>query len=132
MYVVTDERDSILKRTKYTSGQDVYLYRLRAEPEEMLRCFLDYVNSTNALTEAPRWYHGLTANCTTSIYRQRSRHSAWDWRWLFNGNLDRMLYDHKRVDTSLPFEELKRMSRINNVADQGPIGERIASRPGQR
>ena len=31
-----------------------------------------------------------------------------------------MLYDHKRVDNSLPFEELKRMSRINDVADQGP------------
>ena len=103
MYVVTDERDSLLKRTKYSSDEEVYLYRLNAERDEMLRCFLDYVVSTNGLTVKPRWYHGLTANCTTSIYRQRSRHSPWDWRWLFNGSLDEMMYDHGRLDRRLPF-----------------------------
>jgi hypothetical protein len=121
MYVVSDERDSILKRSKYSCDEEVYLYRLRAEPEEILRCFLEYVVSTNALLEKPRWYNGLASNCTTSIYRQRTHESQWDWRWLFNGRLDEMIYDHGRMDTDQPFAELKQQSKVNEIANQGPL-----------
>lgn len=133
IYVVSDERDAILKRTKYSHNHDVYLYHLCAEPEEIRKVFLEYVMSTNDLVQSPRWYHGLTTNCTTSIYRQRSHQVEWDWRWLFNGRLDEMIYDHGRLDTTMPFEELKKLSRVNDFANQAPrenfgdyIRERLA------
>ena len=103
IYLISDERDAILKRTKYSKNHDVYLYHLKASPEEIQKVFLEYVVSTNDLAECPRWYNGLTTNCTTSIYRQRADQVEWDWRWLFNGRLDQMIYDHGRLNTNYPF-----------------------------
>jgi len=119
-YVFCDERDAILKRSKYSENHDVYLYRLSAENDEIQKVFLEYVVSANDLAERPRWYNGLTTNCTTSIYRQRAREVDWDWRWLFNGQLDQMIYDRGRLDTSLPFEELKQKSWVNEIANHAP------------
>ena len=121
IYVVSDERDAILKRSKYGKNNDVYLYRLQAGPEEIRKVFLEYAASTNKLLTEPRWYHGLTSNCTTSIYRQRTRAVEWDWRWLFNGRLDEMMYDNGRLGKSLPFEQLKTESRVNDRANRAPI-----------
>jgi len=77
--------------------------------------------SANDLAESPHWYHGFTTNCTTSIYRQRAREVDWDWRWLFNGQLDQMIYDRGRLDTSMPFEELKKKSWVNEIANRAPL-----------
>ncbi len=123
MYVVCDERDAILQRTKHSEGHDVYLYRLNVEPEAIWEAFSEYVTSVNALVGRPRWYNGITSNCTTTIYRQRSHEVDWDWRWLLNGQLDRMLYDRQRLNTEIPFEELKRQSRVNEIANRLPYDD---------
>ena len=120
MYVVSDERDAMLKRIIHDPGHELYLYRLRASHDEDLKVFLEYVVSTNKLADRPRWYHGLTSNCTTSIYRQRTRQVEWDLRWLLNGRLDEMIYEHGRLDQRLPFEELRRQSRITELAKEAP------------
>ena len=41
----------------------------------------------------------------------------WDWRILFNGKFDQMMYDRKRIYQELPFADLKRKSLINEVAN---------------
>lgn len=123
IYVVCDERDAILKRSKYSKNHDVRLYRLSAEKEACCKVFLEYVVSANELVDKPQWYHGLTANCTTSVYRQRSREIEWDWRWLFNGKLEEMLYDHGRLDDRFPLEELKRISLVNEIANRAPVDD---------
>jgi len=46
-----------------------------------------------------------------------------DWRMIVNGYIDEMLYERKRIDTSLPFAELKKQSYINpkaKAADKDP------------
>jgi hypothetical protein len=121
IYVVADERDVILRRTQYAEGNDGYLYQLQADLEEMRTVFLDYVEVINGLHERPRWYHGLCANCTTSIYRQRHSRVPCDWRILINGRLDQSLYDRGRLDRSLPFETLRQKSRINEIANRAPM-----------
>ena len=121
IYHVCDERDVLLRRTKGSQKQDVYLYRIKAEDWEIRQFFMDYANQVNALIERPRWYHGLTTNCTTSIYAQRVDERVWDWRLLFNGKLDQMLYDRERLDRSMPFETLKRQSRVNEIANRAPL-----------
>jgi len=120
IYHVCDERDVLLRRTKSSQHQDVYLYKINAAESEILRFFLEYTEQVNDLIKRPRWYHGLTTNCTTSIYAQRANQMAWDWRLLFNGNLDQMLYDRQRLDQSLPFETLKQNSWTNEIANRAP------------
>ncbi|MCE9567862.1 MAG: DUF4105 domain-containing protein [Planctomycetes bacterium] len=120
IFLVADERDAILRRTKHSGNQEGYLYQFNAGADELRRVFLDYIDAVNDLYKAPRWYHGLFANCTTSFYRLA--HSRWriDWRVIANGRLDRALHQAGRLDQSLPFEELRKFSRINEIANSAP------------
>jgi hypothetical protein len=119
-YIVCDERDAILRRTKYAEGEDVFLYRVMADEIEIQKFFLEYVERINDLLDRPRWYHGLTANCTTTIYMQRRHEMAWDWRLLLNGRLDQMLYEHGRLDQSRPLADLRQESLLNEIANRAP------------
>ncbi|MBL9161656.1 MAG: DUF4105 domain-containing protein [Planctomycetaceae bacterium] len=118
MYVVCDERDAILRRTRFLSGHDLYLYRLQVDDIASRQFFLEFATSVNSLAEEPRWYHGLTTNCTTSVYAQGRGHIRWEWRMLFNGSLDRLLYDRCLLDQRLPFADLKKLSWINDIANE--------------
>ncbi len=130
IYVVADERDCIRLRTNYR-GEDVYLYHTLASPAQARERFREYVNTINALHENPRWYNAVTSNCTTSIRTQRAAklRAPWDWRILFNGKADEMLYqDHAIATGGLPFSELKQRSLINErarAADKDPNFSRV-------
>jgi hypothetical protein len=117
IFLAADERDVILRRTKYGRPQEAHLYRLNAPPGEVRAAFLDNVGAINDLFETPRWYHGLTANCTTSFYRLPNSRCRLDWRVLANGRLDRALYAAGRLDRTLPFEELRHLARLNDIAN---------------
>jgi hypothetical protein len=127
--VVADERDVIRLRTNYRKGEDTFLYRLNARRAR--QGFLDYIRTVNQLHAAPRWYNAVTSNCTTGIRNQRtaSERAPWDWRMLVNGLADQMLYERSAIDRSLPFDELKRISHVNQkamAADDAPdFSERI-------
>ena len=117
-YVVADERDLVGLRTNFRH-EDVYLYRLLVPREILRQVFLDYAQELNELKATPRWYNAATSNCTTNIRRHTAPHDPeqrWDWRVLINGRLDEMLYERGRLDTHLPFAELKRASRVNERA----------------
>ncbi|MGB8356128.1 MAG: DUF4105 domain-containing protein, partial [Chthoniobacteraceae bacterium] len=118
IYIVADEHDIIRVRTNYRKGEDAYLYRLKSSPEQARTSFLEYIHTLNSLTERPRWYNAITDNCTTAIRQQRtaSERSKWDWRMLANGYGDKLLYERGVIDTSMPFEELKRISLIDEKA----------------
>jgi len=129
-YVVADERDLVRLRTNYREkgkGEDVYLYRLHVGPEFNRKVFLSYLSEVNRLKERPQWYNALTDNCTTSIRKHTMPYlpnANPDWRIIVNGYIDEMLYERKRLDTSLPFAELKKRSYINSrakAADKDPV-----------
>lgn len=118
IYIVADERDVIRLRSNYRR-EDVYLYHTLVSPEQARQRFREYINTVNILHESPRWYNAVTSNCTTSIRTQRAveKRAPWDWRILFNGKIDEMLYqDHVIVTGGLPFTELKQRSLINERA----------------
>ncbi len=117
-FVCADERDVIRVRTNYRHGEDVYLYRTTMTPEKARQRFLEYVASINALHEKPRWYNAVTTNCTTSIRTQHANaeRAPWDWRILFNGYADEMLYERGALAGNLPFAELKKRALINEAA----------------
>src|SRR5262245_11121698 len=120
IFVVADERDVILRRTKYGERQEAHLYRFNTSGEELRNVFLDYIDAINRLYETPRWYHGLCANCTTTFYRLPHSRCRFDWRVLANGRLDQALYEDGRLDRTLPFEELRRIASLNAIAHCSP------------
>jgi hypothetical protein len=120
-YVVADERDVIRVRTNYRRDppEDVYLYRLRGTAEDARRMFLDYLGEINLLKEQPEFYNTVTTNCTANLWlhsRVVSRHPLYSWRILVSGHVPELLYDKGRLDNTLPFAELRRRSRINDLA----------------
>ena len=119
IYIAADERDVIRLRTNYR-GEDDYLYRLKVTPVQARALLMDYIASMNALVKAPQFYNALVDNCTTSIRQHVTNidHNAppLDWRLLANGYGDQMLYERGRIDTRLPFEELRARSYINAKA----------------
>lgn len=137
IYVCADERDLLRVRTNYRQGEDVYLYRTTATPEEARGRFMEYIEAMNELRTQPCWYNAATTNCTTAIRTQRaaSDRAPWDWRMLFNGYGDEMMYERGMLAGGLPFAELKQNARINDAAkaadDSPDFSQRIrAGRPG--
>jgi hypothetical protein len=128
VYVAADERDAIRVRTNYRKNppEDVYLFRLTAPVENGRRLFLDYMRDINELREHPRFYNTLTTNCTTMILTHAAvnpGHLSYSWKVLLSGYTPEYAYEQGRLDQSLPFEELKRRSRINaaaRAADHAP------------
>jgi hypothetical protein len=128
IYVVGDERDLIRVRTNYRRDppEDVYLYRVHGSIENARRLFLEYVRTINALHDQPRFYDTLSTNCTTQILlhtRVNPDHLPVSWKVLLSGYAAEYAYETGRLDGSLPFEELRRRSRINasaQAADRAP------------
>ncbi|HZD28732.1 MAG TPA: DUF4105 domain-containing protein [Xanthobacteraceae bacterium] len=131
IYVVGDERDLVRVRTNYRK-ENVYLYRLNASAGDARRLLLIYLARINELADRPEFYHLLSNSCTINIVRYANaagRVGRFDLRHLLNGLIDSYLYHSGRLDTTLPFDELRRRSLINEAAqaaDDAPdFSERI-------
>ena len=121
IFIVADERDLIRLRTNYRKDEEVYLYRLKFDPETTRAMFLTYVNYLNRLNDHPEWYNELTRNCTTTLQKPLAAATGnaqgWTYQFILNGSLDALLYDRGRLVTGgLPFPALKQREHINSVA----------------
>jgi len=118
IYVVGDERDLVGVRANHR-GEPVYLYRLNTSADDARRLLLVYLARINELADHPEFYHLLTNSCTINIVRYANaagRGGGFELRHLLNGLVDGYLYDSGRIDTTLPFDELRRRSLINEAA----------------
>ncbi|MEP4076249.1 DUF4105 domain-containing protein [Haloferula sp.] len=117
-YAVGDERDLVGVRTNHRN-EEVYLYRMNLPPEAVRRLFLVYLERINELADRAEWYYLFRQNCTLNIVRYKNaagREGSFDIRHLLNGWIDRYFYETEMVDTSMPFEELRKTSKINEAA----------------
>src|SRR4249920_1906242 len=118
IYVVGDERDLVRARTNYRK-ETVYLYRLNSSPDDVRGLLMVYLKRINELADQPEFYHLLSNSCTINIIRYANaagRTGTFDIRHLLNGLIDSYLYHSGRIDTTLPFEELRARSLINAAA----------------
>jgi hypothetical protein len=118
IYVVGDERDLVGVRTNHRR-EAVYLYHLNTSADDARRLLLVYLTRINELADRPEFYHLLTNSCTINIFRYANaagRVGRFDVRHLLNGLVDSYLYHSGRVDTTLPFDELRQRSQINDAA----------------
>jgi hypothetical protein len=119
MYVVADERDVIRLRTNYRHD-DVYLYPVRATPEQRRQMFVSMLRRANELRERPEFYNTLTNTCTTNIVRHVNeiapRKVPLSYKVLLPGYSDQLAYDIGLLDTDLPFAEARKRYHINDRA----------------
>ena len=118
IYVVGDERDLVGVRANHRR-ETVYLYRLNTSAADARRLLLVYLDRINELADRAEFYHLLSNSCTVNIVRYANaagRVGRFDIGHLFNGLIDSYLYHSGRVDTTLPFDELRRRSLINEAA----------------
>jgi hypothetical protein len=118
IYVVGEERDIVGVRAIHRR-EAVYLYHLNASPADARRLLAIYLERINELADRPEFYHLLTNSCTINIIRYANaagRKGGFDFRHLLNGFIDSYLYHSGRIDTDLPFDELRRRSLINEAA----------------
>jgi hypothetical protein len=118
IFIAGDERDLLRVRTGYRAGEDIYLYRATAAPALVRTRLVEYIQTINQLHRKARWYNAVTSNCTTAIRSMQQEHVLpLDWRLLFNGKGDEMLYSCGLIDKAgLPFPELKQRAYINPAA----------------
>jgi hypothetical protein len=120
IYIVGDERDLIRVRTDFRNPpEDVYLYRLRMQPERARMLFMSYVQKINQLWKSPEWYNTSTTNCTTNVVwhvQAAGGLARYNWRVLLSGYAPQYAYGLGALDARLPFEELRRRSYINPKA----------------
>jgi hypothetical protein len=117
-YVVADERDVIGVRAGQR-GEQVFLYRIGMTQENARKLLLHYLEEVNALAATPRWYNALTHNCTTEIrwnLQAIGLKNPLEWRIFANAHLPELMYERKAVDTSLPLDELVRISDVTEKA----------------
>ncbi|WP_271529455.1 Lnb N-terminal periplasmic domain-containing protein [Bradyrhizobium sp. CCBAU 25338] len=118
IYVVGEERDVVGVRTNHRH-EPVYLYRLNTSADDARRLLTIYLTRINELADQPEFYHLLTNSCTINIVRYANaagRRGRFDIRHLFNGLIDSYLYHSGRIEATLPFDELRRGSLINEAA----------------
>ena len=127
IYIPADERDVVRVRSNYREPQEqVYIYRTRAPQRNIRRVFLDYIKTMNEMRERPGFYNTLTTNCTTSILthtKMNPESPPLSWKILLSGYVPAYLYESGRIDTSMPFAELEKISLINDrahAADKAP------------
>jgi len=117
--VAADERDIVRTRSN-VRGEQVYLYRLRAKPEQLRAVLLDYLERAENLRQQPQWYNTLTSNCTTILFELARRIAPGlplDWRLLASGHFAEYAYDQDALTPDVPYAELQEKGHINDRAN---------------
>jgi hypothetical protein len=118
VYVFADERDVIRVRTNFRNEQ-TYLYHSTLSRDQAQEFLLTYLNSANRLAQNPEFYNALTSNCVTTIIylaQETNPSAAVSWETLLAGHAAHQAYRNRRIDTSMPFEELEARSLISDKA----------------
>ena len=121
IFVAADERDVILRRTKYSERQWAYLYRLNSSVEELTRAVSRLREYDQSIVRdsalVPRAVHQLHDVLLQAPQHDRSAGTGassptpvWIGPSIEDGRLDR----------TLPFKELRRLAYLNDIANAAP------------
>ncbi|OAE62464.1 hypothetical protein A7J67_20020 [Achromobacter xylosoxidans] len=116
--IASTETDSLRVRTN-VRGEDSYLYRIHMPGGAPRELFLAYVEAANRLRATPRFYHTLTANCTTIVFQMARRivpGLPMDYRQLLSGYLPEYLYEQHALRGAASAAEYRRRGRYTDRA----------------
>lgn len=117
--VAAEERDVIRVRTNIRH-EDVTMYRLDLSPDVRRALLLSYVAHASQLSQSPRFYNTLTANCSTIVFdmMQHIMRGAlpMDVRLLLTAYLPGYVAKEGGLMPGFSMETLARAGRINDRA----------------
>jgi hypothetical protein len=109
MYVIGDERDLIHLRA--ARGDDVYVYPIRADRDQVRVMFENMLNRANTLNDSPEFYSTISNNCTSNLLVHvnvvaRTR-IPYGFRILLPGYSDQLAHRRGLIATDLPLDEAR-------------------------
>ncbi len=116
--IASTEADSLRVRTN-VRGEDSYLYRVHMPEGAARELFVAYVDAANRLQTTPRFYHTLTANCTTIVFQMARRivpGLPMDYRQLLSGYLPEYLFKLDALRGAASADEYRRLGRYTDRA----------------
>ncbi|MDR2344886.1 MAG: DUF4105 domain-containing protein [Planctomycetaceae bacterium] len=122
IYVFADERD-ILQLDSQINKNEVYLYRLNFNPNEVRVMFVDALRRANKLAEKPEFYHPIRNSCVTNlvdhINKGRPKAIPANYKTLLPGMIGKYVFDLKLVDTAeTDFKVVKENAKINWLVER--------------
>lgn len=118
--IAADERD-VLRLRSNVRGERVTLYHVTLSPDARRELLLALVGAANDLEREPRFYHTITANCTTLVFammRQIIEGLPLDHRLLLSGLLPGYIHDRGGLVPGYSLSELRRLGDITRRARQ--------------
>ncbi|WP_416140513.1 DUF4105 domain-containing protein [Halomonas sp. HK25] len=118
--IAADERDAVRLRSNVRC-ETVNLYRVRLNAADRRDLLLVLVEEANRLEAAPRFYHTVTANCTTLVFglmRRIIEGLPMDHRLVLTGLLPGYVHDHRGLVPGFSLHELKCRGDITERARQ--------------
>ena len=116
--IAAEERDAVRLRSN-VRGESVTLYRVMLGDRARRDLLMALVEEANRLEEQPRFYHTVTANCTTLVFglmRQIIEGLPVDHRLLLSGLLPSYVHDHGGLVSGYGLAELRRLGDITERA----------------
>jgi Domain of unknown function (DUF4105) len=116
--IAAEERDIVRLRTNIRR-EETYLYRLNMPVPAMRALLLAYLEEANTLARVPRFYHTITGNCTTLVWRMLKRivHPLpFSYRVLLSGYLPEYVHQVGALDPRYSIEELRALGYISERA----------------
>lgn len=102
-------------------NEDVYLYPLALNPQQLRTLFLGYLTMAESLRTTPQFYNTLTSNCTTIVFdlaRQIAPGIPLDYRLLLSGHFAEYAYDQGALIPGYSYSQLQTSGYINVRAQQ--------------
>ena len=125
--IAADEHDIVRVRTN-VRGEDVRLYRLMLDREQLRAALLGYLQEADEIGRAPRFYNTLTSNCTTIVFDLARRFAPalpLDYRLLLSGYFAEYVYDQSGLVPGYDYPTLEARGDITARARafDGPAGQ---------
>ncbi len=120
LVIVAAEEFDVVGMRSNIRQDDVHIFRIKANPDNLRRLLEGYVADANSLAAQPEWYNSIFTNCTTVVFKTMAAlglNAPFDWRIIVNGYLPDYLYEHGVLNTEYSVEELRQLGRIAERAE---------------
>jgi hypothetical protein len=118
MYVIAEERD--LVGVRVVKDDPVYLYPMRATPEQARALFVRMLRRARQVERRPEFYNTFSNNCTTNILAPVNQIAEKDIPFgleiLLPGYSDKLAHERGLIDTDLSLEQARARFEVNERA----------------
>jgi hypothetical protein len=118
-YLLGDEQDMLYLRSNIRKAP-VYMYPLNITPSVAEGVFRSVLSSVKQYHTTAHMYRLTKRQCTIEQFRNLREGGVivpeFDYRYILNGLVDKVLYDRGLIDTSLPFEQVRAKYYITQKA----------------